>query len=421
MPSNSFEFSDWFAMEALRQLLNPLEIAPFFNTDYNTEFKKAFPIGATVHVPFPKQFVPDNDNTLGYTPQPIVDRHADITIDKVAKAHFEWDSIEKALKMDRGREKIAKDIVKPAMTTIRNKIESDCALWAYQNTPNVVGILGTNPTTFDAVYGAAGQRLAEIAAPAGEHGVFLAPAVTRALRATVVSQFNPASDISRMWKKGLIGEANGFDTYQSNSLYRHTSAIWAGVVEVTAAVTQTGSTPVSTLTLTCTNGDTFKIGDKFNIVGVNEVNPLTYRSTGTLKQFSCLTTSTISGTSATITITPPMYGPGSPYQNVDALPAAGADLTMWPGTAAPTSAHTGSMGLALGTNAFALCSVPLDNPAQGGSVEISSQARDPETGISVAVLRMFDGFQRKWINRIECIYGFGNLYNDHDAVVIASA
>jgi len=408
-------------MEALRQLTNPLELGSFFNTSYNSEFKKAYPIGATLHVPFPKQFLPDNDNTLGYTPQAIQDRHADVTIDKVGKVHFEWDSIEKALKMDRGREKIAEDIIKPAMTTIRNKIETDCAIWAYQHTPNVVGILGTNPATFDAVYGAAGQRLAEISAPAGEHGLFLSPAVIRALRATVVAQFNPVSDISKMWRKGLIGEVNGFDTYQSLSLRRHTSAIWAGVVEVTAAVTQSGATPVSTLTLTCTNGDTFKAGDKFNIVGVNEVNVITKDSTGTLKQFSCLTTATIAGTSATITITPPIYGPGSPFQNVDALPAAGADLTMWPGTAAPTAAHTGTMGLALGENAFALCSVPLDNPPQGGSVEISSQARDPKTGINVAVLRMFDGFQRKWINRIECIYGFGDFYNDHDSVVIASA
>jgi len=124
--ANSFEFADWLAMESLRQLLNPIEIGPFFNTSYNSEFTKAYPIGASCRVPFPKQFLVDNDNTLGYTPQAIVERHTDVTIDKVAKAHFEWDSIERALKMARGREKIAKDIIKPAMTTIRNKIEVDC-------------------------------------------------------------------------------------------------------------------------------------------------------------------------------------------------------------------------------------------------------------------------------------------------------
>lgn len=416
MAPNSFEFSDWFVLESLRQLLNPLEIAPFFNMSYNTEFTKSYPIGATVHVPFPKQFVPDPDNTLGYTPQPIVDRHADITIDKVAKVHFEWDSVEKALKMDRGREKIAKDIIKPAMTTIRNKIESDCAAYAALHTPNVVGQLGTNPTTFDAVYGAVGQRLAEIAAPAGEHAVFLAPAITRTLRASAISQFNPASDVSRMWKKGLIGEVNGFDTYQSNSLVRHTAGTWLGTVELLTP-NQAGAT----LSLTAPVGSTFKARDKFDIAGVFEINPLTYISTGTLKQFTILADTTASaGNTATISITPAIIGPGSPYQNVSALPAAGADLTLWPGTTAPNG-KSGTLNLALGGLAFALASVPLDNPPEGGAVEVSKQARDPETGISIAVLRMFDGFQRKWINRIECIYGFGDLYNDHDAVVIASA
>jgi hypothetical protein len=413
--AQNFEVTDWLAMESLRQLLNPLEIAPFFNTSYNSEFKKSYPIGTTLRVPFPKQFVVDEDNTLGYTPQPIVDRHADVTIDKVAKAHFEWDSIERALKMPRWKEKIQKDIVKPAMTTIRNKIERDCAQWAYLHTPNVVGKLGTNPATFDEVYGAAGQRLAEISAPAGDHGVFLSPAIVRALRATAVAQFNPASDISRMWKKGLIGEVNGFDTYQTNSLYRHTAGTWAGTVEILAAG-QSGSS----LSLTATTGDTFKAGDKINIAGVNEVNVITKASTGTLKQFTILANVTAAASAATISVTPAIIGPGSPYQNVDALPAAGADLTLWPGTTSPNG-KTGTINLALGENAFALVSVPLDNPPQGGAVEVSSQARDPETGISVAVLRIFDGFQRKWINRIECIYGFGDLYNDHDAVVIASA
>lgn len=418
MASNSFETSTWLAMESLRQLINPLEIAAMFNTDYNSEFQKSFPIGATVSIPFPKQFVPDADNTLGYTPQPIVDRHVDVTIDRVAKVHFEWDSIEKALKMPRGKEKVANTIIKPAMTTMRNKIESDAALFAYQNTPNVVGILGTNPTTFDAVYGAAGQRLAEVAAPAGDHNVYLSPAVTRALRASAVAQFNPSADLNRMWKKGLIGEANGFDTYQSNSLYRHTAGTWAGAVTVTT--TQTGTTAISTLALTATTGDTVKTGDKFNIAAVNEVNPITYRSTGTLKQFTATANVTAAASAMTVTFSPPMYGPGSPYQNVDALPVATSALTLWPGTASPNG-KVGTVNLAFGRNAFALVSVPLDNPAQGGTVEISSQARDPETGISVAVLRIFDGFQRKWINRIECIYGFGNLYNDHDAVAIASA
>jgi hypothetical protein len=254
--------------------------------------------------------------------------------------------------------------------------------------------------------------------------MFLTPGVIRAVRATAVSQFNPSADISKMWKKGSIGMVNNFDTYQSNSLWSHTSGAWAGTVEITSAPVSAGlSTPIpetTTLTLTQTNGDTFKAGDSVNIAAVFEVNPITYKSTGTLKQFTVEASVTTAGTSASVVVRPAIIGPGSPYQNVDALPVAGADLTLFPGTntaGAAASAKTGFQGLALGTQAFALVTVKLANPPSGGGT-LSSYARDPETGISVSVLRWFDGNQRKWCNRIECVYGFGCLYNDHDAVRI---
>lgn len=418
MAANLFEVSSWIAMETLRQVTNPLEIAPFFNTDYNSELTKSYPIGDNFQVPYPKQFLPNDDNTLGYTPQGIQSRHTTVTLDRVAKAHFEWDTLEAALKMPRGKEKIQNDIIKPAVRTIKAKIESDCAQYAYLHTPNVVGILGTNPTTFDAVFGAAGQRMAEVGSVPGDKGMFLAPAVTRALRATVVSQFNPSSQLNKMWTKGLIGEANGYDTYQTPFIYRHTAGTWAGAVTVTT--TQTGTAAIASLALTATTGDTFKAGDKFNIAAVNDVNIETRRSTGTLKQFTVLAAVTAAASAATVTFSPAIYGPGSPFQNVDALPVATGALTLWPGTSSPNG-KVGAVNLAMGKNAFALVSVPLDLPPVGGSVIISSQARDPNSGINIGVLRMFDGFQHKWINRIDCVYGFGDFYNDRDSVAVASA
>lgn len=425
--SNYLEVTDMMAMEGLRQLTNPLELLPFFNTEYNAEFTTEMPIGDTLRIPFPKQFIASQDNTLAYTPQPIQSRHASVTIDQISKVHFEWDSIEQALKMPRGEERIKRDIVKPAITTIRNDMEIKAALYAVQNTPNVVGILGTNPTTFDAVFGAAGQRLAELAAPDGEKGAFLTPGVARALRASVVSQFNPVDDLKRMWKKGIIGEVNGIETYQSNSLRSHTSGAWAGVVEILTAPTSAGlSQPIpetSSLSLTATTSDTFKKGDAVSIVGVYDVNPITYLSTGTLKNFTITADVTAAASAATIVVKPPLIGPGSPYQNVSALPIAGADLALYPGTNVSGSAATaksGYEGLVLGHNAFAQVHVKLANPPSGGGT-LSSYARDPETGISVSVLRWFDGNLRKWCNRIECVYGFGCLYNERDAVRIAGA
>jgi hypothetical protein len=54
-------------------------------------------------------------------------------------------------------------------------------------------------------------------------------------------------------------------------------------------------------------------------------------------------------------------------------------------------------------------------------VVISSQTRDPNSGLSVGVLRMFEPTLMRWINRIDCAYGFGNFWNDRDSVAVASA
>src|SRR4051812_35832970 len=126
---NQFEYVDWLSMESLRLLTNSLEVAPFFNTKYNPEFTKEFTVGESVRVPLPKQFLITNG--LGYQPQPIIDRHATVTVDQSFGVHFEWDSAEQALKLPRGEEKISAQILKPAMAKIKQEIDSRCALYAY--------------------------------------------------------------------------------------------------------------------------------------------------------------------------------------------------------------------------------------------------------------------------------------------------
>jgi len=233
-----------------------------------------------------------------------------------------------------------------------------------------------------------------------------------------VSYFNPASQISQMFKKGSIGEAVGFDSYQSMSLYSHTAGTWASSVTLSANV----ASGATSLAVTCTTGDTFNQGDVINIGAVNEVNPGTLRSTGTLKQFVIAQSTVGAASAATLQLVAPdslgtIIGPGSPYQNVDALPLSGAALTLFPGTTTPNGLK-GVNSLALTDRAFALVGVRLANPK---AAEMSSYARDPETGISVSFLRMFDPVQRKWINRFDVLLGFGLLYNDHCAVRVLGA
>ncbi len=415
---NSLETTDFLTLEGIRLLVNSTEVLPCFDTSFNDVLDKEFPVGATFRVPLPNLGTL-RTGSMAYNPQPIIDRHTVITCDQIVGWDVEWDAIDQALSMPRGEERVKKKLLIPAMKQIKQGWDSLAASFATDNTPNIVGTLGTAPADFDAVYGAADQRLTELGAntPGGKT-MILSPGTARALRKSAVSYYNPGSEISRMWKTGYIGEVTGFgDTYQSMSLYDVTADVWAGTVECTAA-NQVGSS----LTLTCTSGDTFTPRTVFNIADEYDVNPMTLRSTGVLKQFTIIgSPQTASSTSVTISIYPAIVGPGSPYQNVNALNAAGADLTMYPGTSSPsTGPKHGINGLAFAPEAFGFVGVQLKNP-KASSVEIVSQTQDPDTTLALAFVRSWDAPTRKWVNRFDSLGGFGVFWGDHASIRVLGA
>lgn len=421
---NSFDVSDYLARESVRRLTNRLVITEAFNTAYNKYFNGNYnvgPFGDTLRVPYPRQFIPGTGNNLGYEPQPMVDRSTSIQIDQIAKVHFEYDVLEQALKMQDYQGAMTEDIIIPATDTMAQDIEDRAALYAYQHTPNIVGQLGTNPTTFDAVFGASYERFTNLAAPRGGRRAILAPSITRALTAAELALFQPADDISRAFKEGTLGRAQSFDTFSSPSLYSHTAGTWAGTVEVLTAPTPNtdAGTGITSLVLTATNGDTVKKGDVANIAAVYEVNPMTRRSTGKLREISILANATAAASTMTITFTPPLYGPGSPYQNVDALPLAGADLTLFPGTTSPNG-KSGKQSLLLGRDAFAMVGVRLKVPPSGGDIK-TAQRRDPTSGLAVCYTQQFTNDEMKYRCRFDCPFGFGELHNATSAVRLLGA
>lgn len=415
MAANSFNYTDWLTMEGLRLLLNKLQVAQFFNTDYNKEFTREFPVGETVRVNFPQRFTIRDG--LAYSPQAINRINTTVTVDQIFGVDFEWDSAEAALKLERGQERIKREYLEPAMAQIAQEIDSRAALWAKNNTPNVVGALGTDPTSFQ-TFNQARQRMVEYAGWTGsKRGMIIPPAVNTSLVNAAVQYFNPADAISKQYKEGSIGRNSGFDWFESMSLYSHTAGVWQTPASVTiAGASQDGDS----LLLNCTSGDTFKKGDVIAIANVLGVNPMTRRTVGTAaKQFVVTADTTASATTVTVPIYPSIYGPGSQYQNVNALPADTALVTLFPGTTAPsTGPKAGINGLAINRDAFALVGVKLEVPK---AVEMASQTRDPETGISVRFIRMFDPQQSKMVNRFDTLIGFGNLYADQCAVRILCA
>lgn len=423
---NSLEVTDWLTMECLRQLKNELFVASGFNTSFSEEYDREFAVGETIRVPLPWR--PIGGEGLSYNPEPIDRRHYNITVDTIPHVHFEWNSVEQALRLSRGREKIKAEIIDPAAQRMRQTIESYAARWAAINSPNVTGSLATDPTTLGF---AATARSRLIQMGGWQSTKRRTAAISTTAMQSIVQQatvttpvYNPRDLIAKAFVEGYLGENAGWEFQESMSLMRITAGTRASTCSVSGS-NQSGTS----LLIACTSGDTFVAGEKFSI-GTNAAGPWPVNP-GTLQQANGTafqsavggaygTTYIATGSTITLPLVDSIEGATSGYQNITTLPQNGEAVTWWPGTTTPNGL-TGTLSVLFTKDAFALCGVKMANPEQGGTVQIASQMRDPETGIAVAMLRVFDGVERRWINRLDALVGLGNFYNRNCSIVLAGA
>jgi hypothetical protein len=410
--ANQFLTVGWVSMKILWFLQNALEVASMFNTEWESEFGKTFPVGASFQIKLPQRWLITDG--LGYQPQGIARLSTTVNLDQIFGIHFEWDSYERLVKMERSQEELEENYLFPAARQLAQEVDSRAASWAMLNTSNVVGTLGTDSTSIS-TYAAAERRLYEKACPKGKRHICLSPSAMQTYIQNNVTQFNPAPEISRMFRTGVIGTAAGSEWYRSNSLYKFTAGTAAtGGVTVVGA-NQSGSS----LIVSGTSGQTILQGDKFNVASVNGVNPTTRRpgSMG-LQQFTAAQNLTLTGNPTDVLqFYPAIYGPGSQYQNTDSLPANTAALTFWPGTTSP-SGLSGLISLLLSKYAFAVAYGKFEVPK---AVERAEQKDDPDTGANVRFVRAWDQRESKMTNRFDMCLGFGNLYQDNGSVAIAGA
>lgn len=411
--ANNFLNTQWVSLKVLRLLLNRLIVAEYFNRSWEKDFKKEFAPGSQVTVKFPQRFTVTNG--MGYEPQGINRLQTAVNLDQWMQVAFEWDDYEVAVRLERSEEELEEQYFEPAAAALAQECDSRCALWASQNASMTVGALGTDPTSVTTYY-TARQRMEENAAGVlGKRAMLISSSMMTTLGTNITTIFHPADEITKAWKEGVIGELGASMFYESQSLWSHTAGTWAGAVTVYGA-NQSGTS----LTVSFTAGDTVSIGDKFSIANVNLVNPRTRRIPGKLapKVFTITQALTaVGGNADVIDFLPPIFGPGSQYQNVDALPASVAALTLWPGTTAPNG-KVGTLGLNLTRQAFAIVGAKLYVPK---AVEESGTAQDPDTGLSVRKVKAWDPVRSVQVNRMDSLFGLGNLYQDNGAVVVAGA
>jgi len=404
--ANRFSKVDYVANETLRLFMHSCEVFAAMNHSHDAEYDKDFAVGDTVRVKYPWR--PVIRNGMTYQGGNIERIETTVKVDQPFGVDFDYDTIDKLLNMERGEERVKKEYLKPAAKYLAAEADKRAAEFAYKNTGNIAGILGTAPTTFDATSAAVRQRFMELSSIDADKSLFIPPAVMRAIKGgsdANLARFGPVEEIKKLYKEGIVGKADGFEWYESMSLKTHTAGTWASTVSLASSVANGDSS----LAVTCTNGDTFKEGDVIGLNGIYRVNPVTRERTESVNTMTVTVAAdvTASGTSATIPIREKLYYTGN-YQNVDAQPASSGGLTLFPGTASPNG-KVGKQGLAFTRDAFAAISLPLPMPK---GEELMSQATDPDTGISVSFIRFFEPRTRSWGNRFDVMIGFGRLHAD---------
>ena len=213
-------------MEVLRNLKNALKVAEYFNTDWQKDYNKTFAVGTTIQVKFPQQFVIRDG--LGYNPQGIDRISTTVSLDEPFGIDFQWDDYEAAVKAERSEEEIKEQYLEPAGVQIAQEIDSRAAFFAKNNTSQIVGTLGTDPTSVVFLDNAR-ARLLQKAAPPGKRCALISSSMqTNSINTPVTSLFQPSDEITMAFKEGSLGRLKGFDVFEEQSLYTHTAGTWAG-------------------------------------------------------------------------------------------------------------------------------------------------------------------------------------------------
>lgn len=216
------------------------------------------------------------------------------------------------------------------------------------------------------VFVQARARITEEAAPAGDQFAILSPSAMGATVQNMFVNFNPSSEVSELYRTGLMGTFAGARFYESNNPQIFTSGTWTNNANVGA----TSSNGDSTLTVwRVGNAASIVQGDQFVVAGVYGVNPINRQSQGVLRVFTvtAAANANTNGTSlgaVTVNVFPPIYNAGQP-QTVSALPTAGSNVYFQ-----GTSNTATTTNLFFQKNAIALAVAPLSDDLPGAEVSV---------------------------------------------------
>ena len=398
---------DMITLEALAVLENELTFTKQIRRNYDSYFANAgAKIGDTLRVRKPIR------NTVrvgqGYSPQSLTETYTNVVLDTQLGVDCEFSTVDLTLKIDEFSDRV----LKPQIAQLANQVD-DRGLQLAIQANMAIGTPGTAITTPEN-YLTAGAKMKEAAAPMGNWCIVVSPAQEVSIVNGLVTYFNPSQEISRQYRKGLMGTAFGFDWYMDQNVYTHTTGNYGASAPAMNGATVDGATTLVTdgwvgATNTVVQGDVVQVASVF------AVNPQNYRSTGRLQDFLVTATATAdAGGNMTIPVT--TWGSAlqstGPFQNISALPADNAVLTLFGkgvGNINAISNTSTPQAVAFHPDFATLVSADLYMPK---GTDMASRKSDRQLGFSMRYIRDYDGVTDQLISRFDILFGWALLRSE---------
>lgn len=222
----------------------------------------------------------------------------------------------------------------PAARTLASRVDAVIGQTAAQAFPYWTGTAGTPPSTL-AVLGDAMAYINEQACPdASQINAVLSPFSSGRMAAGLSTLTNPGGKIGDMIIKGaLSGNTMGINAIvPSQSVYTFRTGAGMGG---TPLVNDTVAEGDATINLDGGSGSVtaaFRKGDVVTFAGCYDINPITKQQLPWLKRFTVTAdTNSTTGAVTNLPLDPPFYA-ATARQNVSALPADNAAVTVLSGT-----------------------------------------------------------------------------------------
>lgn len=382
--ANSILTPTMVTREVLRVLHEKASFIGTVNRSYDESFaKKGARIGDSLKIRLPNQYTVRTGKTLNA--QDTDESSVTLTVATQKGVDMNFSTAELTMNLD----DFSKRIIQPAVAVLISDIESSMLTTVTKDIYNSVGTPGTTPNAF-LTFGQARAKLNQGLAPKdNRRRVQLDSVAMASMIDAGKGLFQDANSISEQYLEGMIGRTSGFDWYENERVYNHTTGSDHTTVTVNDASIASGDSTITTA------GGSVTVGTVFTFSGdaVKAVHPETKVAYSHDAQFVI---TAVNGNDWTFD--PPIITSGA-KQNVSKLPTTGAAITLVGSASTVYPQH-----LAYHEDAFAFATADLEMPE---GVHFAS--REMLDGVSVRLVRQYDINNDNIPTRIDLLHGYKTL------------